>query len=260
MCLAWASRPTTTSCWARWWLVVVPLLDGDEGDLAAVAGEERDELGVVGGAGVLEDDGGPGEAADPHEEGAVDEVLVAPGEADPHRLGELGLGRDVQDGHAVAAGGHDRCRAVLRRGDAEGPPVGDRQPGQGDALGQRLLAGQARPGGRVAEERAEPVDRGEAPLLLAPVRHREVGDVERRRALGPRLVRDHRRGTVGVRPLGGALGGQQAHQPTAPSICSSMSRLSSRAYSMGSSLAMGSTKPRTIIAIASSSVIPRDMR
>ncbi len=61
-------------------------------------------------------------------------------------------------------------------------------------------------------------------------------------------------------PVGGALGGQQAHQPTAPSICSSMRRLSSRAYSMGSSLAMGSTNPRTIIAIASCSDMPRDMR
>ena len=47
------------------------------------------------------------------------------------------------------------------------------------------------------------------------------------------------------------------HQPTAPSICSSMSRLSSSAYSIGSSLAIGSTNPRTTIAIASSSVRPR---
>ena len=70
---------------------------------------------------------------------------------------------------------------------------------------------------------------------------------------------------VGVRVLtrtAGEPGGllQQRHQPTAPSICSSMSRLSSRAYSMGSSRAMGSTNPRTIIAMASSSVSPRDWR
>src|SRR5690606_27367153 len=50
------------------------------------------------------------------------------------------------------------------------------------------------------------------------------------------------------------------HQPTDPSICSSMSRLSSSAYSIGSSRAIGSTKPRTIIAIASSSARPRDIR
>ena len=49
-------------------------------------------------------------------------------------------------------------------------------------------------------------------------------------------------------------------QPTAPSICSSISRFSSSAYSIGSSRAMGSTKPRTMVAAASSSVMPRLMR
>ena len=49
-------------------------------------------------------------------------------------------------------------------------------------------------------------------------------------------------------------------QPTAPSICSSISRFSSSAYSIGNSRAIGSTKPRTIIAIASSSPIPRLIR
>lgn len=48
--------------------------------------------------------------------------------------------------------------------------------------------------------------------------------------------------------------------PTAPSIWSSMSRFSSIAYSMGSSRAIGSTNPRTIMAIASSSLSPRVMR
>jgi hypothetical protein len=55
-----------------------------------------------------------------------------------------------------------------------------------------------------------------------------------------------------------ARGGRR--QPTAPSIWSSISRLSSRAYSIGSSRAMGSTKPRTMVAAASSSVMPRLMR
>jgi hypothetical protein len=57
----------------------------------------------------------------------------------------------------------------------------------------------------------------------------------------------------------GSTGGEP-DQPTAPSICSSMSRFSSRAYSIGSSFAIGSTKPRTIIAIASSSSMPRLIR
>ena len=55
-------------------------------------------------------------------------------------------------------------------------------------------------------------------------------------------------------------GSGSVHQPTAPSICSSIRRFSSRAYSIGSSRAIGSTKPRTIIAIASSSVRPRLIR
>ncbi len=62
----------------------------------------------------------------------------------------------------------------------------------------------------------------------------------------------------GGRGLHGPL--QSGHQPTAPSICSSMSRFSSRAYSIGSSRAIGSTKPRTMVAAASSSVMPRLLR
>ena len=88
---------------------------------------------------------------------------------------------------------------------------------------------------------AEALERGEPPDLLAPGRDRVVGHVE-----GAHRVQ-----------VGGDF---QTHQPTAPSICSSMRRLSSSAYSIGSSLAMGSTKPRTIIAIASSSAMPRDIR
>ena len=56
------------------------------------------------------------------------------------------------------------------------------------------------------------------------------------------------------------VGRARSAQPTAPSIWSSIRRLSSRAYSIGSSLAIGSTKPRTIIAIASSCSMPRDIR
>jgi hypothetical protein len=41
---------------------------------------------------------------------------------------------------------------------------------------------------------------------------------------------------------------ERRHQPTAPSIWSSISRLSSSAYSIGSSRAIGSTKPRTMVA------------
>ena len=49
-------------------------------------------------------------------------------------------------------------------------------------------------------------------------------------------------------------------QPTEPSIWSWIRRFISTAYSSGSSLVIGSTKPETIIAEASVSVSPRDMR
>src|SRR5699024_4903738 len=70
------------------------------------------------------------------------------------------------------------------------------------------------------------------------------------------------RGLVGG-GVPGALGTlhiSARHQPTAPSICSAIRRFSSRAYSIGSSRAMGSMNPRTIIAIASVSSMPRLIR
>src|ERR1035437_6986944 len=50
------------------------------------------------------------------------------------------------------------------------------------------------------------------------------------------------------------------HQPTLPSICSWIRRFISTAYSSGSSLVIGSTKPETIIELASCSVRPRLIR
>lgn len=49
-------------------------------------------------------------------------------------------------------------------------------------------------------------------------------------------------------------------QPTLPSICSSISRFISTAYSMGSSLISGSTNPVTIMEEASASDMPRLIR
>ncbi len=84
-----------------------------------------------------------------------------------------------------------------------------------------------------------------APVFLPPGRDREFRPLRMQ-------SRDRGRGFHG--PL------ERAHQPTAPSIWSSISRFSSSAYSMGSSRAIGSTKPRTIVAAASSSVMPRLIR
>jgi hypothetical protein len=64
---------------------------------------------------------------------------------------------------------------------------------------------------------------------------------------------------TGVAPRAQPRVATEGH-PTAPSICSSINRFSSSAYSIGSSFAIGSTNPRTIIAIASSSSSPRLIR
>ena len=92
---------------------------------------------------------------------------------------------------------------------------------------------------------ARPVSvRRSAPGRRCPGRHRDA----RARTF---LRSQHLRGDRGL---------IRHRQPTAPSICSSIRRLSSSAYSIGSSRAIGSTKPRTMVAIASSSVMPRLMR
>ena len=107
------------------------------------------------------------------------------------------------------------------------------------ALGQRVGPVQA----------AQAAQRGEPPLLLAARRDREIRRVVRLVLMQPGD------GRIGLeRPL------KKRHQPTAPSICSAISRFSSSAYSIGSSRAIGSTKPRTMVAAASSSVMPRLIR
>ena len=54
--------------------------------------------------------------------------------------------------------------------------------------------------------------------------------------------------------------GVRIGQPTLPSICNSMRRLHSTAYSMGSVRVTGSMKPLTIMPMACSSVRPRLFR
>src|SRR4029453_15102773 len=109
---------------------------------------------------------------------------------------------------------------------------------------------------RVGVQAPQAAQRGEPPVLLAA-----AGDLERLDRVGrePLARRQDRRLALtflGALQLGRGPSDFLGH-PTEPSICSSMSRFSSSAYSMGSSRAMGSTNPRTTIAIASSSVSPR---
>src|SRR5262249_43803000 len=107
------------------------------------------------------------------------------------------------------------------------------------------------PGGQpgILVQPTEAPKRSNPPLLFPPSRNREVGQLKRLH-----LVQPGNGGARLDRPL------KPRHQPTAPSICSSISRFSSSAYSIGSSRAIGSTNPRTIVAMASSSVMPRLIR
>src|SRR5262249_51255879 len=137
----------------------------------------------------------------------------------------------------------------------------------GDALGRAVHAdlGGAVGRRRVVVQPAQPAHRGEPPVLLTPAGYLERLDV----VGGEPLPRPRDGHLAGALFRAGELGRQAGDipgrarnrhptcHPTLPSICSSMSRFSSSAYSMGSSRAIGSTKPRTTMAIASSSVSPR---
>ena len=101
--------------------------------------------------------------------------------------------------------------------------------------------------------------RREPPVLLAAAWHLERLDLVGGEPLARRQDRRLALTFLGALQLGREPSDFLGH-PTEPSICSSMSRFSSSAYSMGSSRAMGSTNPRTTIAMASSSVSPRLMR
>ena len=109
------------------------------------------------------------------------------------------------------------------------------------------------------------VERGAAPLLLLAGGHRR-----QRGALPPsRAKRAQPVGFVqsvadapdriGVERRCGLREGHRA-QPTAPSIWSWMRRFISTAYSIGSSLTIGSMNPLTIMAAASASDRPRLIR
>src|SRR5690606_29800251 len=99
---------------------------------------------------------------------------------------------------------------------------------------------------------AQPAQRSEPPRLVLGRGHLECVHIERCEDLA--LV-----DRWGLRPggFGDILDG---HQPPAPSICTSIRRFNSRAYSIATSSALRPTKPRTTVAIASSSVRPRLIR
>jgi hypothetical protein len=159
--------------------LVVPVLDGDDGELGAVAQDVVHVGGEHRVTGVVDDDDGLGEGTQLDDLVAVaDPALAVHGDAD--RLGEDRL---LGDGdHAgllerrVGLGG-DAVHGGARPAD---PRVVAADGLDGDALGGldvhlHALAG----GGRGAVvQAAQPLQRGEPPLLLAAVRDREVRHVE----------------------------------------------------------------------------------
>ena len=102
--------------------------------------------------------------------------------------------------------------------------------------------------GRVLAESPDAGDRREGVEVDAP-----------QRRVAPVLVLERRQGRACERRarLAAAFFEPCRHQPTEPSICSWIRRFISTAYSSGSSLVIGSTKPATIIAAASLSESPR---
>ena len=282
---------------------VVPVLDGDEGQLGLGSDDNLYPLRVGGSAGVIQDHGAAAALLGGDEQVAgsgVDEALFAGDlvarHAHAHGALELGASLEGDGGGGLERHPGDDAGAVHRGADGPQALVGAFQ-----ALHVHALRGVDGDGDRVrrasgthglqAEQRAETLHGREAPFLLAPAWHRDVSRVEGGRAVRTRgdvapLRRCGAPVRVGaVQARLGVVSGQVGHevllcrvpggssgrwcawgglrrrpQPTEFSICSSMRRLSSRAYSMGSSRAIGSTKPRTIVAMASVSVSPRCMR
>ena len=137
----------------------------------------------------------------PHEQVAVHGLALGAGEADAHRLVELGVGRHVEHGDAAAVRGGDGGGPVARARARRWPATPRRMPCRASRpSGSSSLHVEARTGGArrgtARPSRSTGVNRHSS---SRPGGHGEVGDGVRRRALGARLVGDHRRGAVGVR-------------------------------------------------------------
>src|SRR4051794_18445031 len=154
----------------------------------------------------------------------------------------------AEEGHVADAGVEDLAVEPNATLFELGSRLGDVRHAQGDV--RRVRRGERLPDvRRVDQIEADVLTQLELrPALVAgDLRQAERLLVEPRRLLE---IRD--RDGDEVRPLD--------DHPTEPSICSWISRFSSTAYSSGSSFVIGSTKPDTIIALASASESPRLIR
>lgn len=159
--------------------LVVPVLDGDDGELGAVADDVVDVGGEDRVTGVVDDDDGLGEGSQLDDLVAVGDAALAVHD-DADRLGEDRLLGDGHDrgllegrvglrGHAVHRGARlAESRVVTADGlhdDPLGGPDGDLHTVAGGDRGAVVQPAQA-------------LQRGEPPLLLAAVGDREVRHVE----------------------------------------------------------------------------------
>ena len=192
---------------------------------------------------------------------------AVPGTREHDRVLDLKFcGYPHHEGLSAAGSGHG-SHAVHGRLNGQLMDPLPRLPEELDTFRQVSLPFQAGKNIPFLKQGTDLPDRGETPDFLQALGHGMIGQVPR---WGGVQMGCHRLdGACHIRGCGGAQihsflrflrSGGNRRQPTAPSIWSAMSRFSSRAYSIGNSFAMGSTKPRTIMAIASSSSMPRDMR
>src|SRR5690606_36860777 len=173
---------------------------------------------------------------------------------------KLGLARNTDVERLARTLPGDGARDL--RGDEELAPRGlaDLQT-RGLELGARAeRVAHAIVRGRRREQRGDARHRRVLPVDLAAGGGSEVGGLEGARALRTGLHGDEGPVGEGASRILVGLHLRRHTQPTDPSMPISMSLLSSSAYSIGSSRAIGSMKPRTIIAIASVSSSPRLMR
>ena len=190
---------------------------------------------------------------------------------DEHGLGDL-TGQ-FQNGCGAAGFPFDCGDAVVGLGHSAGQALTELDLAELHAFGQRRAVNHGdfdlRFAGRLehGEELVDALDRRVAPFVLLAAGLRVVACVERAHGMvhGGRHGGRNRVRVVGVGDrnldfLDGCCVVGHRNQPTDPSIWSSTSLLSSSAYSIGSSRLIGSTKPRTIMPRASSSVSPRLIR
>ena len=199
------------------------------------------------------------------------EVLPRAVHLDEHGLGDL-TGQ-FQNGCGAAGFPFDCGDAVVGLGHSAGQALTELDLAELHAFGQRRAVNHGdfdlRFAGRLehGEELVDALDRRVAPFVLLAAGLRVVACVERAHGMvhGGRHSGRNRVRVVGVGDrnldfLDGCCVVGHRNQPTDPSIWSSTSLLSSSAYSIGSSRLIGSTKPRTIMPRASSSVSPRLIR